>query len=82
MSRRSSQRKSYGKLDKNTMTEIQIEQIDKFREHIGLPELVCVKRNCLKCDREFNSFGRGNRMCDGCRSSKSVFAETVHLGGS
>lgn len=82
MSRRSSPRKVYGRLDKNSMTEYQVEEIDKFREHVGLPELVCVKRNCLRCDREFSSFGRGNRMCDSCRALRSAFLETVHLGGS
>jgi len=47
------------------------------------------KRNCLKCDKEFDSEDMiNNRLCPKCnRDNKNVFkpsttASTVHLGGS
>lgn len=81
MGRRESPRVNYGRLEKNSMTDYQVAQVDKFRESIGLRKLTVSDRNCLKCDRVFNSFGEANRMCDSCRGQKFCYMESIKLGG-
>lgn len=44
-----------------------INEINEFREEMGLKPLDTKKRNCLRCDKEFLSFGYQNKMCDHCR---------------
>lgn len=81
MGRRESPRVNYGRLEKLNMTEYQVVQIDKFRHSVGLPKVVVSSRHCLKCSREFQSFGAANRMCDSCRGQRFSYLESVKLGG-
>ena len=45
---------------------INLKETNKARLSLGLPEIKPLKRNCLRCLKEFLSYGRFNRMCASC----------------
>ena len=47
--------------------EFRIEEINEFRAEMGLKPLDTKTRTCLRCSKEFLSFGNHNQMCDYCR---------------
>lgn len=40
--------------------------VREIRKHFGMKPISFVKRNCLRCDEEFLSEGKNNRMCNLC----------------
>ncbi len=69
-------RSSTGKIltGEEVMRTITYSETEKFRESIGFYLHEEKKRHCLKCDVEFVSFGKTNRVCHSCRNT-SVFKE-------
>lgn len=55
-------------------TEKEREEINFARRRVGLPILVVVKRNCLRCGEEFETDSATNKLCTRCRS----FATNAH----
>ena len=47
--------------------EMEIISINEARKKIGLSELICKKRMCIACGKEFNSLDPSHRVCDKCR---------------
>jgi hypothetical protein len=40
--------------------------VDTARAKIGFTNIKRIMRSCLKCEKEFESHGSGNRMCPKC----------------
>lgn len=43
-----------------------LREVNNARKQLGLGPVVKLKRNCLKCEKEFIAIGRVNRLCYGC----------------
>lgn len=54
---------------------------NKFRIKMGLEPNIRKKRNCLKCEKEFISSSKNNRLCYSCKESvnekDSIFAQSA-----
>jgi len=48
-------------------TELTAQEIKKCRADNKLEELIPSIRKCLRCDAEFHSAGKHNRICDYCK---------------
>jgi peptide subunit release factor 1 (eRF1) len=46
-----------------------LKEINKARKLVGLKPIEPTKRKCLRCDKEFISYGANHRMC-GCTKSE------------
>ena len=53
----------------NKDTANSIKEINIFRDKIGLPNILYIKRKCLNCGKEFKALGRFKRLC-GCIKEK------------
>jgi len=45
-------------------------ELETARRIIGFTDIILTVRNCLSCCVKFESEGKHNRMCDGCRIEK------------
>jgi len=46
-------------------TKKSLKQANEFRKTIGLPIIVPTIKECMRCGKEFLSYGKNNRLC-GC----------------
>jgi hypothetical protein len=44
--------------------------VQHTRKALGMSAIVIMERLCLSCNRGFTSYGKGHRMCGGCRGRK------------
>lgn len=56
---------------KNKTKEI-IKVINVFRKENDMKEIKITRRNCLKCEKKFESMGNWNRLCEKCFKSNST----------
>lgn len=50
------------------LNEESFEYVNRVRNSLGMPEIDYVKRNCLRCNKEFKAKTKiGNFMCERCR---------------
>lgn len=45
---------------------INLKETNKVRKDLGLSPIVPTKVKCLRCEKEFLSYGKFNRMCASC----------------
>ena len=44
-----------------------LDEINAVRRLAGLPPIVKAKRYCMNCNKDFESEGPQNRLCNNCR---------------
>lgn len=47
------------------ITKNKLKEINAFRRQMGMHDIKAIKKRCLRCDKSFTSFSRGQHMC-GC----------------
>lgn len=52
-----------------------VRNINKARSLVGVEPMVIKTRSCLRCDKEFISYGFSNRMCDSCDQIHKGYAD-------
>ena len=62
-----------------TSQQLHRSHINKFRVQIGMPKLVYVKRDCMSCEKKFESEGPHNRLCFFCRNKKAEEPEDIGI---
>lgn len=45
---------------------VRLKENNKIRKSLGLSPIVPETKKCLRCEKEFISFGKNNRMCGNC----------------
>ena len=46
------------------------DDLNEYRAKMGLQTYVEGTRSCLSCGISFNSWGKGNRICDTCKANR------------
>lgn len=49
-------------------------QICKVRRELGFGPIIVKRRECLRCDREFESEGVQHRLCHNCKYTSDAYA--------
>lgn len=58
-----------------------VSHYNKIRKRQGLPLLEIKIRQCLRCDKEFESVAHDNRMCYECREKRvTIFTDETKCG--
>lgn len=56
-------------MHKNNYMSFRSKEVDHLRRYLKMQPLQSMTRQCLKCNRKFDSEGAHNRMCPVCSKS-------------
>jgi len=61
-----------GRATKRSFSEGTVDDMNKARSAVDVPPIVVKIRNCLSCDKSFESLNPGHRMCEICARRREV----------
>lgn len=61
-----------GRATKRSYSDGTVKDMNKARKIAEIPPIVPKLRNCLRCEKEFESMNGGHRMCAQCSCKQEV----------